>query len=120
MISTSVSPQLEPPPNSPPPNSPPSNSPPLSPIIQNTTRRIKVKAKDDLDLVKLNNHNHNHNHSHNHSHPRSNLFEPYACPVCFKVIWKDDQVIECETCNKTVCFFCVKNMYIYARAHQNS
>ena len=33
-------------------------------------------------------------------------YEPFSCPICFDIIWRDTSDITCFYCNKSFCFKC--------------
>ena len=37
-------------------------------------------------------------------------FQPVKCPICFEVVWENDQVITCSSCGQHICVLCTDGM----------
>ena len=43
---------------------------------------------------------------------------PQQCPICFELIWRDTNVIECFNCNKIICGDCYDKMNTVCHSHK--
>ena len=47
-------------------------------------------------------------------------FNPQSCPVCFEVMWRDTNIIECFYCNNAFCNACYNEMKTNCDRHEKN
>ena len=47
-------------------------------------------------------------------------YSPHQCPICFDIIWRDTDIIECFNCNQIFCNKCYSAMRIDCEQHEKN